>query len=118
MSRYLILFLLNLPFILMAILGQITQYKLGRSSKRRFYVQIFIWVVIAAGLLSAEPFYNWLFSHGFTQTDSLSLFDVIQITAIVILFYIANRTRAKLEVLERRVQDLHQELSIKLATKK
>lgn len=116
MSRYLLLFLLNFPLILLAVLGQITQYKLGRSSKRRLYVQLLIWSLVAASLLSAELLYNWLFSRGLTQTESLSLFDVVQITAIVMLFYAANRSRAKLEILERRVQDLHQELSIKLSS--
>ena len=118
MSRYLILLLLNTPFILAAILSQITQYKLGRSSKRRLYVQMILWLLILVGLISAESFYNWLFAHGFTQTDSLSLFDVVQITAIVVVFYIANRSRLKIEAVERRLQDLHQELSITLSEKK
>jgi hypothetical protein len=115
MSRYFLLFLFNLPFILAAILSHITLYKLGKSSRRRLVTQLSLWLTITVGLLIAEPLYNWLFAQGLTATDSLSLFDVVQITAIVILFYIANRSRAKLEVLERRVQDLHQELSIKLS---
>lgn len=118
MSRYLILFLLNLPFILAAILSQITQYKLGRSSKKRLYVQMILWSLILIGLASAEPFYNWLFAQGFTQTDPLSLFDVVQLTAVVVLFYIVNRSRLKIEMIERRLNDLHQELSIQLSGKK
>ena len=116
MSRYLLLFLLNLPFILMAILGAVTQYKLGRSTKQRTVIRISLWVVVAIGLSLAQPIYDWLFSHSLTQTEPLSLFDVVQITAIVIVFYIANRTRSKVDVLEKRVQDLHQELSIRLST--
>jgi hypothetical protein len=115
MSRYLLLLLLNLPFILAGILSAITQYKLGRASKRRLITQVFIWLLLLIGLVIAEPLYNWLIARGFTQTESLSLFDVVQITAIVVLLYIANRTRLKLEILERRLQDLHQELSIRLS---
>jgi hypothetical protein len=115
MSRYLLLFLLNLPFILAALLSQITQYKLGRSTKKRFQVQMLLWFLILIGLATAQPIYIWLFSNGLTQTESLSLFDVVQITAIVITFYIANRSRLKVEVLEHRLKDLHQELSIQLA---
>jgi hypothetical protein len=115
MSRYLLLLLLNLPFILAAILSQITQFKLGRSTKRRLWVQMVLWLLILIGLATAEPLYNWLFASGLTQTESLSLFDVVQITAIVITFYIANRTRQKVEVLEHRIKDLHQELSIRLS---
>jgi len=115
MSRYLLLLLLNLPFILAAIISQFTQYKLGRSTKRRLQVQMALWILILAGLATAEPLYNWLFASGFTQTESLSLFDVVQITAIVIVFYIANRSRQKVDVLEHRINDLHQEISIKLS---
>jgi hypothetical protein len=116
MSRYLLLLLLNLPFVTLAILSAITQYKLQRSTRKRMVVQITLWVLVVIGLALAQPFYDWLLTNEFTATEPLSLFDVVQITAIVIIFYIANRTRAKVEILEKRVQDLHQELSIKLSS--
>lgn len=115
MSRYLLLLLLNLPFILIAILGAITQYKLHHSTRQKMFARISLWLTVAISLALAQPIYDWLFSHRLTQTEPLSLFDVIQITAIIIVFYIANRTRAKVETLERRIQDLHQELSIRLS---
>jgi len=118
MSRYLLLLLLNLPFIITAIISQVTQYKLGKASTRRLYVQMSIWFMILLGLVIAEPLYEWLFRRGLTQTDSLSLFDVVQITAIVLVFYIANRSRQKIDLLEHRLRDLHQELSIKLSETK
>jgi len=118
MSRYLLLLLFNLPFVLVGILTIITQYKIGHASRNRFVAQLILWLFVLVGLALTEPIYNWLFTNGLTQTDSLSLFDVIQITAIVLLFYITNRMRFKLETLEHRVQDLHQELSIRLSDKK
>lgn len=117
MSRYLLLLLLNLPFIMAGLLSALTQYKLRKSSKRRFIAQAILWLTILLGLITAQPLYEWLYSHELTQTEPLSLFDVIQITAIVTTFYIANRTRAKLDETERRIQELHQELSIKLRSK-
>ena len=117
MSRYLLLFLLNLPFILAGLLGALTQYKLGKASRRRVVVQFTLWLIILLGLIVAEPLYVWLYKNNFTDTQPLSLFDVIQITAIVMTFYIANRTRAQLELTEKRLNDLHQELSIKLSSK-
>ncbi len=118
MSRYLLLLFLNLPFVLMAILSAITQYKLNRSTRQKMVVRIVLWVFVIAGLALAQPIYEWLFSNKLTDTEPLSLFDVVQITAIVIVFYIANRTRAKVETLETRVRDLHQELSIRISDKK
>lgn len=118
MSRYLILIILNLPFILLAFLGAVTQYKLKHITKKRLIFQIIIWLFVLASLLSVESIYTWLFTHNMTQTEPLSLFDVIQITAIVVVFYIANRSRTRLETLEKRLQDLHRELSIKLSDKK
>lgn len=115
MSRYLILLILNIPFISFAIIGAITKYKLKRLTKKRLVAQISIWLIILAGLISAEPIYNWLFQNKLTTTEPLSLFDVIQLTAIVFIFYLTNRSRTKIEKLEERIQDLHQELSIKLS---
>ena len=118
MSRYILLLLLNLPFIMAAILSLLTQYKMSRISKTRFYTQTISWITILIGLIIAEPLYMWLFNNNLTDTDALSLFDVIQITAIVIIFYIANRTRSKLERVEKRLHDLHQELSIHFSAEK
>lgn len=117
MSRYQLLLLLTLPFILLAILGAITRYKLNRLTKKRLITQSMIWLLVLIGLASTEAIYNWLFTNRMTQTEPLSLFDVIQITAIVIVFYIANHSYTKIESLEKRVQDLHQELSIKISNK-
>lgn len=115
MSRYLILILLNSPFVLLALLETITQYKLKRLSKKRAVMQTVFWAIVMSGLIFAEPLYNWLFTNNLTQTEPLSLFDVIQITAIVIVSYIANRCYVKIEMLERRSNDLHRELSIRLS---
>ena len=114
-SRYFLLLLFTLPFIIAAIINLVTQYKLNKINKLRFIVWVLIWASILLGLIFVEPIYNWLFTHNLTVSEPLSLFDVVQITAIVILFYIVNRIRQKVEVLERRLRDLHQEISIKLS---
>lgn len=118
MSRYTLLLLLNLPFIVAGLLNAIVNHKMHKTSSRRFALQLLFWAIVLTGLLTAEPLYNFLFSSNFTATEPLSLFDVVQITGIVTLIYIVNRSRAKLDILERRVQDLHQELSIRLSKDK
>lgn len=116
MSRYLILVLLCLPLVFAGLLGALVDYKTGRLSRGKFYFVFCMWLVILAGLISAKYLYQFLFTNHLTRTESLSLFDVIEITGIVYLLFIVNRMRVKADTLERRVQDMHQELAIRLAT--
>lgn len=115
MSRYLILLILNAPLVLAALLSSLVEYKMGKLSGKSFARQVVIWCVIFSGLAGAKFIYEFLFSNGLTQTEPLSLFDVIEITGIITVLFMSNRSRIKVETLERRVQDLHQELSIRLS---
>lgn len=115
MSRYLLLILLNVPLVIAGIMSAVVSFKLGRSSKKRFLFRFLIWLFILVGLIFAEPVYSYLFSHNLTETEPLSLFDVMQITGILLTLFIANRAYIKSEHTERRIQDLHQELSIRLS---
>ncbi|HEU5187421.1 MAG TPA: hypothetical protein VFT87_02870 [Candidatus Saccharimonadales bacterium] len=118
MSRYTILMLLNLPLILLAIANSLVAYKTKRITSQRFLVQLGVWLTIFVGLACAQQIYIYLFTSGLTDTESLSLFDVIQITGIVFLFFVLNRMRTKTEAIERRMQNMHQALSILLSEKK
>lgn len=118
MSRYLLLIILNAPLIFTGILSTVVSYKLNRTSRRRFIFRIIFWLGIFALLVFSQAIYNYLFSNHLTRTEPLSLFDVIQITGIIFTFLIANQAYAKTDLLERRVQDLHQELSIRLSKDK
>ena len=115
MSRYLLLVLLNTPLIVLGAMNAIVAYKLDRTSKRRFIFRLALWLGIFVGLVFAEPIYNYLFSSGLTQTEPLSLFDVIQITAIILVLFLANLANSRAAILEKQLRDLHQELSIRLS---
>ena len=115
MSRYLILVLLNIPLICAAILNAVVSYNMKHLPLRRMVFKVAFWIVVLASLVFAQPIYNFLYSQGLTRTEPLSLFDVIEITGVILVFYLVNRLYVKVDVLERRVQDIHQELSIKLS---
>lgn len=117
MSRYLILIILNAPLIIAAMINTLVGYKLKRVSRRRFIFGMAFWLVLLVGLICVEPIYSFLFSNNLTETEPLSLFDVMQITGIIFTLFIANKAYGKVDLLERRVQDLHQELSIELSKK-
>lgn len=115
MSRYLILVILNAPLLIAAATNTVVGYKLGRMSRRRMVAGVTFWAILLLGLCLVQPIYEFLFSNQLTQTEPLSLFDVVQITGIIFTLFIANRAYGKVDRLERRVQDLHQELSIQLS---
>lgn len=113
--RYIILVLLNAPIIFLALINFVTKYKLGRISKQRLQHQLFLWITLLIVLISSFPVYNILSGRAPLDAHELSLFDIIQTTAIIFMFYIINSQRQRAEQTERRLQDLHQELSIKLS---
>ena len=115
MSRYLILILLNTPIVIVGLVNAVVSYKLMVSNSRHLFFRIIFWVGIYAGLLFAEPIYAFLFSNNLTQSEPLSLFDVIEITGIIFTLLLLTRAYSRLESLERRVQNMHRELSIRLS---
>ena len=116
--RYLTLVLLNVPIILAALINIITQYKLRKVSVTRFRHQLIIWMVIMVVLIGSFPLYNISIGHPPLDSSELSLFDILQTTAIILLFYIANNQRQRIDQNEHRLRDLHQELSIRLSNGK
>jgi hypothetical protein len=106
---------LNTPLIIAGLINALASYKLQHTSRRRFLLRVFLWLVIFVGLLFIKPVYSFLFSNNLTHTEPLSLFDVMQITGIIFTLFIANKAYSKVDLLERRIQDLHQELSIQLS---
>jgi len=113
--RYLTLVLLNLPVIILALANIVTQYKMNKITKHRFGYQILVWIIILIVIVSSFPVYNYIVGEPIFDSRELSLFDVVQTTAIVYLFYIVNDLRRRIEKNEKIVRDLHQELSIKLS---
>ena len=115
--RYVILVLLNAPIILLALFNIITQYKLKKVSSQRFRHQLFLWSLILIVLVLSFPLYNYITGNPILDSSELSLFDIIQTTAIIFLIYILKSQRQKNENIEKTLKELHQELSIKLSDK-
>lgn len=118
MNRFLLLVLLNLPLIIAGMMGSLIDFKTGKITRTKFILLELLWLAILAGLVLAGPINNYLYEHHKINKNTLSLFDVIETTGIIYILFMANRARIKVDTLERRVQDLHQELSIRLSAKK
>jgi hypothetical protein len=113
--RYILLLALNLPVILLALMNIITQFKLKKISRSRFRIQVALWLVILIILVSSFPLYNLMSSLPPLDSSELSLFDIVEVTLIVILIYSLNNQRRKIEHNEKTIRTLHQELSIRLS---
>lgn len=113
--RYLLLVLLNLPVVFLATINLFTKYKTGRITKQKFNKQFLLWIIIFLVLVLSFPVYNTILGRPPLQSESLSSFDIIEIAIIVFLIYTINNQRQKIEWTEKRLRDLHQELSIKLS---
>lgn len=116
--RYIILVILNTPIIFVALLNIITQYKLKKVSPARFRHQIFIWLTILVVLISSFPIYNIIVGKPLLDSSGLSVFDIVQTTAIIFLFYFLNAQRQRIDQTEQRLRSLHQELSIQQSENK
>ena len=113
--RYLFLILLNVPIILLALVNIITQYKLGKVSRNRFRNQLVIWLMALIIIIGSFPIYNLLIGRAPLDSHELSLFDIVEITVIVLLIYAVNNQRQRADLTEKRLRNLHQELSIRLS---
>ena len=115
--RYVILVLLNMPIIILAALNFVTKYKLKKITKERFVRQMFFWIALCIVLIASFPAYNLLTNRPIFDSSELSLFDIVQTTAIIFLIFTVNNLRQKLESTTIRLRDFHQEISIQLSTK-
>jgi hypothetical protein len=110
--RYIILILLNVPVVLLALLSFITKYKMRKITKKRFKTQIFIWSAILLVLVGSFPVYNYMVGRPLLDSHELSLFDIAQTTVMILLLYIVNTLRQKIQRTEKMLRDLHQNLSL------
>ena len=113
--RYLVLVILNIPVILLALLSLVTRYKINKLDAGKFRQQLLLWLIVLLVLISSFPLYNLSAGRPLFDSHELSIFDIVETTAIIALFYIVNNQRQKLDRTERYLRDFHQELSIKLS---
>jgi len=115
--RFIILVILNTPVILLALFDIVTQYKMRKVSKTRFRHQLILWIGTLVVLIGSFPLYNLITGKPLLNSAELSVFDIVQTTVIIILVYVINRQRQKIEHTDRITRELHQEVSIKLSQK-
>ena len=117
MDKYTLLIILNLPFVLFGILKAIMMFREGAVKRFGLLLRLTFWGIVLTGLIFAEGLYNYLFANNLTDTTPLSLADVVLVTGIMLALSLCIRLYAKVDTLEKRLTDLHQETSIRLSNK-
>ncbi len=117
MDKYILLLLLNIPFIIFGVLKAVMVYRMKSVDRLSFILRISFWVLILLLLLFAHGIYDYAFSHGWTDSSPLSLPDVVLATAFMLTLSLSIRLYAKIDAMDKRLSDLHEKLSIYTSTR-
>ena len=74
---------------------------------------ILFWIALVLGIFLNKFIFDFLESLRIIDSTPLSLYDVIQITAIISLIYIVFRQDFKIEDLKNKITKLNREIAIK-----
>ncbi len=117
MDKYTLLVVLNLPFVVFGLFKAWTMYR-GRVFNRfGLALRLCFWLAIAIGLIFDRAIYSFLLTHHLTDSVPLSITDVVLTTGIVFCLFLCMRIYTKLDMLERRFDELHERLSIRMSSK-
>src|SRR6185312_15794990 len=116
MSKYELLLLLNLPFVIFGLLKALMAYRTKLIDGLTFSLRVLFWLIILAGLIFAEPIYTYLYNHGLTDSSPLSLPDVVLATGLILCLSLCFSAYSKIDAMEKRFSDLHEKISV-LASK-
>lgn len=117
MSKYTLLILLNLPFVIFGVAKAISAYKKGTVGPMDLAIRLGFWLLVLIGLIFAEEIYDYLVVKGLTDSTPLSIADVVLVTGLSFCLFLILRLYGKLEAQERRFANLHERLSIVLSEK-
>lgn len=117
MSKYTLLIILNMPFVAVGLLKTYRMFQVGRLSRAGLVMRVIFWLTVACGIVFVREIYTFLVSHSLTDSTPLSLTDVVMITGVIFCLSFCLRLYTKNEALEKRLNDLHEKLSVELSLK-
>lgn len=111
-TKYNILILLCTPILLLFILRIYDNYKRKKISRRGLIVLLLFWAIMTIGILFNKQLFEYLENSKLIESTPLSLYDTVQITAIIFLVYISFRQSFKIEDLRNKITKLNQEIAL------
>lgn len=112
MDKYVLLFALNVLFVFFGLLKAIMLYRTKSVDRVTFALRVLFWISILLILIFAHPIYDYAYSHNWTDSSPLSLPDVVLATGFLLSLSLCVKLYAKVDVMDKRISDLHQEISI------
>jgi hypothetical protein len=106
-----------MPFVIFGLINAFILYRDSSLGRFSLFIRIVFWTLIALGLIFAQQVYNFLVRNDLTNSQPLSLADVVLVTGVNFCMFLSLRLYTRLEHTERRLTDLHEKLSIILSEK-
>lgn len=117
-TKYNILIILCLPILILFLIRIYDNYKRRKISSRGLVLLFIFWLILTLGILFNQQFFEYLEKSNLIDSTPLSLYDVIQITAIIFLIYIVFRQSFRIENLQNKLSKLNEEIALKNTKKK
>lgn len=118
MDKYTLLFVLNVPFILFGLIKSVAVYRRGSTQRVGLVIRLIFWTSILLSLFFVKQIYEFLIGHRLTDSAPLSIADVVLTTGVIFCLFLFTRLYSKLDATERKLDDLHEKLSILLSKSK
>lgn len=107
-----------MPIIILFLIRAYDGYKRKKISLRGYSIILFFLLVLTGGVLFNKQLFTYLESSHLTNSTPLSLFDVVQIAAIILLLYLVFRQTYRIEELQTKLSLLNQEIALRYPIKK
>ena len=118
MDKYTILIIFNLPFVIFGIFSALARYKESSLGRLSLLLRLVFWVLIGLGIIFGQQIYDYLVQNDLTNSQPLSLADVVLVTGVNFCLFLSIRAYTRLDHTERRLSDLQEKLSIILSKEK
>jgi hypothetical protein len=111
-NKYALLVIINLPLLLIAIIGTLANYNTKHISKKRATVELIFWCLVGFMLVLIEPIYNTLIRHHLTNSAPMNIFDVVLLTMVLLCVLLIKQVNDKAAKLNKKIARLHESIVI------
>lgn len=111
-TKYNLLIILSSPILMLFILRIYDNYKRKRISLRASILLGLFWMILLIGVLFNKYIFEIILRSKLSDSTPLSLYDMIQIVAIIFLIYVAFRQSFKIEDLREKITKINEEIAL------